>query len=54
MMVWREAPSSLSHDPGFSCVLDVLCDLSTGLLGVVTGGLKVHWLIPGRNLSSSP
>lgn len=54
MVVWRKAPSSLSHDLGFSCVWDVLAGLSTDWLTVGTVRLQVHWLIAGRKPASPP
>lgn len=54
MVVWRKAPSSLSHDLGFFCVWDVLAGLSTDWLTVGTVELQVHWPIAGRKLASPP
>lgn len=57
-VVWRKAPSSLSHGPGFSCVWDVSAGLLTGsltgLLTAGTGSSQAHWLMPGRKLASPP
>lgn len=44
MVVWRRAPSFLSHGPGVFSASKVL----SGLSSVVTGRLQVHQLISGK------
>lgn len=47
MVVWRIAPSSLSHGPGVFSASVVLA----GLPSAVTGRLQVHRLISGKPTS---